>query len=102
MFVPGSGYFKHRARITSEAASNDAILDIDIESASDKQRSAHFTREDELYDSDPNTDDFDVIDGFVSYTKHFKYLGTIISYSLRDDSDINERIAGAGKAMGAE
>jgi hypothetical protein len=101
MFVPGCNYFKRPARITSEAVNDDAVLDIDVETASDEQRSAPYARENELYDLDPQTNNFDVTDGFVSYTKHFKYLGTIISYSLRDDTDINTRIASAGKAMGA-
>jgi hypothetical protein len=73
----------------------------DVETASDEQRSARYAREDKLYDLDPQTNNFDVTDGFVSYTKHFKYSGTIISYSLQDDTDIKTRITSAGKAMGA-
>ncbi|EJK60033.1 hypothetical protein THAOC_19683 [Thalassiosira oceanica] len=32
---------------------------------------------------------------------HFKYLGSFISYNLRDDFDIDLRIKKAGQAMGA-
>ena len=39
--------------------------------------------------------------GIITYSKHFKYLGTFISYNLRDDYDIDKRIAAASKAMGA-
>jgi hypothetical protein len=42
-----------------------------------------------------------VKDGFMTYTKHFKYLGSYISYSLQDDYDIKSRIAAATKALGA-
>ena len=42
-----------------------------------------------------------VKDGFMTYTKHFKYLGSYISYSLQDDYDIKSRIAAATKAFGA-
>ena len=37
----------------------------------------------------------------MTYTKHFKYLGSHISYSLQDDYDIKSRIAAATKAFGA-
>ena len=40
MFVPGCNYFKCLSRTTSDAVNDDAILDIDIETASDEQRSA--------------------------------------------------------------
>ena len=41
--------------------------------------------------------------GFMTYTKHFKYLGSHISYSLQGDYDIKSRIAHAAatKAFGA-
>ena len=42
-----------------------------------------------------------VKDGFVTFTMHFKYLGSFISYNLRDDFDIDTRIKKAGMAMGA-
>ena len=56
-----------------QAVNDNAVLDFDVESASDKQRRVHYTREDVLYDTDPETVNFDVIGGFVSYTKHFKF-----------------------------
>ena len=101
MFIPPCGHFKRAARITNQAVNDDAVLDFDVESESDEHRKLRYAREDELYNSDPETANFDVIEGFVSYTKHFKYLGSMISYSLRDDLDIQRRIDAAGKAMGA-
>ena len=62
MFVPG--HFRCPARITNVAADDDAILEIDAETASDKQRSA--AREDKLYKSDPTNDDFGITGG-LSY-----------------------------------
>jgi hypothetical protein len=47
------------------------------------------------------TQSVNVKDGFMTYTKHFKYLGSYISYSLQDDYDIKSRIAAATKAFGA-
>ena len=39
---------------------------------------ARVAREDALYDDLEETKDICVADGFVSYTKHFKYLGSYI------------------------
>ena len=39
---------------------------------------ARVAREDVLYDELEETNDICVADGFVSYTKHFKYLGSYI------------------------
>ena len=47
------------------------------------------------------TDSSQFKDGFVTFTMHFKYLGSFISYNLRDDFDIDTRIKKAGAAMGA-
>ena len=62
---------------------------------------ARVAREDALYDDLEETKDICVADGFVSYTKHFKYLGSYISYNLRDDFDVEARIAQASASMGA-
>ena len=100
MFIPPCGHFKRVVIITNHAVNDNTVLNFDVESESDEQRKVRYAREDELYDSDPETANFDVIGGFVSYTKHFKYLGSMISYSLRDDLDIQKGIAAAGKATG--
>ena len=42
-----------------------------------------------------------VADGYVTFCKHFKYIGTWISYSLHDDYDISKHIAAANSSMGA-
>ncbi|EJK66850.1 hypothetical protein THAOC_12184 [Thalassiosira oceanica] len=42
-----------------------------------------------------------VKDGFVTFTMHFKYLGSFISYNIREDFDIDLCIKKAGQAMGA-
>ena len=65
---------------------------------SEKARTA---KEDIIYDGLSETKDINVADGYVSFTKHFKYLGSYISYNLRDDFDIESRIASASASMGA-
>ena len=37
----------------------------------------------------------------ITFTRHFKYLGSYISYSLKYDYDIEHRISQASAAMGA-
>jgi hypothetical protein len=101
MFITPCRHFKRADRITNQAVKDDAVLDFDVESESNEHRKLRYAREDELYDSDSETANFDVIGGFVSHTKHFKYVGSMISYSLRDDLDIQKRIDAARKAMGA-
>jgi len=58
-------------------------------------------RDNDAYDKLPETANFCVADGYVSFTQTFRYLGSLINYSLRDDDDITARIASATAAMGA-
>ena len=37
----------------------------------------------------------------ITFTRHFKYLGSYISYSLKDYYDIEHKISQASAAMGA-
>ena len=39
--------------------------------------------------------------GFVSFTKEFKYLGSIVHSSLTSDADVDKRIRSAAAAFGA-
>jgi len=54
-----------------------------------------------MYDKCEQTQRIIVADGFVLFTKHFKYLGSYLSFTLRDDFDVSMRIVSASKAMGA-
>jgi hypothetical protein len=54
-----------------------------------------------FYDTSPNTHRIAVADGHVDFVKHFKYLGSYISFDLTDDCDIDKRIAAANKSMGS-
>ena len=53
------------------------------------------------YDNLDETAKFPVADGSVSFACTFRYLGSLINYSLRDNDDITARIASATAAMGA-
>jgi hypothetical protein len=62
---------------------------------------ARAVREDIKYDSLPETAAITVADGHVTFCRKVKYLGSRISYNLRDDDDINARLATASQSMGA-
>jgi hypothetical protein len=72
-----------------------------LEVLEEARHNAKTAREDHLYDDLAETQQFTVEDGFVTFCKHFKYLGSYISYNLRDDFDIETRIAAARKSVGA-
>ncbi len=40
-------------------------------------------------------------DGFVTFCRHFKYLGFFVSFSLCDDYDIKKRVTATTQSMGA-
>jgi len=55
-----------------------------------------------MYDATRETDIICVGDDrIVTFTKHFKFLKSFISYSLRNDYDIYHRLAKASASMGA-
>jgi hypothetical protein len=58
-------------------------------------------RDNDAYDKLPKTATIPVADGYVSFTRTFRYLGSLINFSLRDDDDITAQIAAARAAMGA-
>ena len=57
-------------------------------------------RDNDAYDKLPETANFHVVGGYVSFTRTFCYLGSLINYSLCDDEDIMAQIASATAAMG--
>jgi len=84
------------------AEDNDDMYALtDAERKKEESEKARIAREDKIYDDLEETQDLAVADGFVSFTRHFKYLGSYISYNLRDDYDIESRIAAASQSMGA-
>jgi len=67
----------------------------------DEHNPGQTEREHTMYDQLNETQIFPVADGFVSLTRTFQYLGSLISYNLRDDDDITSRLATANASMGA-
>ena len=65
------------------------------------QEQARQQKIDVKYDALPDTQQFEVADGYVNFCRTFKYLGSRISYNLRDDANIEARLAAANQSMGA-
>ena len=53
------------------------------------------------YDKSKYTKDIICDFGFISFTKNFTYLGSIVSYDLDDYTDITSRIKKVSQAMGS-
>ena len=51
---------------------------------------SRYKTEETTYDNLPETRIVIVKDGFVTFFRHFKYLGSWISFSLREDHDMYE------------
>ena len=58
-------------------------------------------REEIAYDNLPETRLIVVKDGFVTFCRHFKYLGSWISFSLLEDHNIAKRLAASNTSTGA-
>jgi len=58
-------------------------------------------KEDSLYDQIAETKRAAIGDGYIDFTKHFVYLGSNVSYNLKDDFDISQRLTKAFQSMGA-
>ena len=112
VFFPPPQFFKHRrtprimesrrqtrsmTRSTNNPTTEDAPTLEDDDEQNDQQRE----NEGEVYDALEETKKIEVADGYVTFTRSFKYLGLAISYNLRDDDDVCARIAAANASMGA-
>jgi hypothetical protein len=71
------------------------------EKKKETRESALQRREDAKYDALPETKQCDIADYYVTFCQTFKYLGSCISYNLRDDADIEAWLAAANQSMGA-
>ena len=73
-----------------------------INSADDnrEQNPGQTEHEHKMYNRLDKTQSFPVADSFVSFTRTFWYLGSLISYNLRDNNAIAARLAAANASMG--
>ena len=62
---------------------------------------ARYKIEEIAYNDLPNTRLIVVMDGFSTFCRHFKYIGSWISFSLQEDQDIAKKLAVANDSMGS-
>ena len=94
--------------LTQEADELDDTLNHDINDAlteteqqQEEMRKQHRARAELLYDNLEEPAPIPVSNGQVTFCRHFKYLGSYVSFCLCDDYDIDKCIAAASQAMGA-
>ena len=58
-------------------------------------------QEEKIYDTLEETQPINIADGYVTFCRHFKYLGSYVSFGLCDDYDIEKRVTAATQSMGA-
>ena len=93
IFFPPPGYFKPLALPPPEPPALSTTSLPLATKPTQESKSAKRKREDEQYEKSSATQPILLPDGgILTFTKHFKYLGNFISYSLRDDHDIEHRI----------
>ena len=64
-------------------------LHLDVAMSEDDEDDEDQTeREGRIYDKLDETRDIDVDNGYVTFTRLFRYLGSMISYNLCDNEDI--------------
>jgi hypothetical protein len=90
----------YHSSITTSLDTNHTLL-CPFSDESRESEHARTTREDAMYDTLPETEAINVADGCVTFCRTFKYLGSRITYNLRDDNDIDARLSAASRSMGA-
>ena len=78
----------HKLQYTDDALTNNKRQ---------AEQKEHLQRkpEEELYDNLDETKPISVKDGYVTFCRHFKYLGSFISFGLCDNYDIEKRVTAA-------
>jgi len=84
-----------------ESLVSTCMLAVGRGGAASKTEAMYFPSPRQIY-TDENTSNFPVDDtGSISLTESFRYLGSIIHYSLTSDADVDYRISKASAAFGA-
>ena len=101
LYVPVRAFFDDLPRaIQDESDSSSRAL---VKKPTTKEKESAKSRlEDLKYDTCEETKQIVFPNGHtVDFTKHFKYLGSFVSYTLKDDYEIDKRIKKAKQQMGA-
>jgi len=99
--IPSSPASTHTANTAVQICTPRPTGKQKIKAKKETQESIRQKKINVKYDALPETKQFDVADGYVTFCRTFKYLGSRISYNLRDDADIEARLAMVNQSMGA-
>ena len=100
VFFPKPGFFKPPPALPPPNSPTNSSLVVKTKKRTESEKKKR-EREDLQYENSDETKIVMVENGFVTFTRHFKYLGSHISYNLTDDHDIDSRISAASSSMGA-
>ena len=101
VFFPPPGHFKPSALPPSTPPMDPSQLPVTSKPKQESEEQKR-KRHDTLYNAAPETALINIGEhGHITFTKHFKYLGSYFSYSLNDNYNIAERLSQASSAMGA-
>ena len=100
MYFAKPGFYDHSSHmIEPEQVPAGTLV---IPGKKSESPAARYTRESAVYDKIPQTARKWIQGrGFIDLTKVFKYLGSLITFDLRDDQDIQRAVNKAYQAMGA-
>ena len=97
-FFPTPWYFTLPILPNSDASTTTSpYITVKFKQKNEKQKRQ---RDDKQYDNLPDTAIVNFKEGNATFTRHFNYLGSYISYNLRDDHDVDRRIAATSASMG--
>ena len=101
IFFPPPGFF-HQMKIVSCGINGENM--VSIKRSKQVKGGSHdkkCKREESLCIALTETKQISVANGNITFCPHFNYLGSWISFSLRDDHDVAKRIASGNASMGA-
>jgi hypothetical protein len=104
LLPPPSGFFASRMPALEQDISDTLEYGDDTLTNDERQdepkMKAQQDQEELIYDTPGETKPINVGNGFVSFCRHFKYLGSIVSFSLCDDYNTEQCVTAATQSMG--
>ena len=102
VFFPAPGHFKILTLPTTAIPTYSSFSRLEIPKQKKENEETKQKRNDQKYEDAEETKPIRIGEtGIITFTRHFKYLGSYISYLLKYDYDNEHRISQASVAMGA-
>ena len=101
IFFPPPVFFNQNKIVSCETNGENIFSIRRSKEVNGESHEKKYKQEESLYIVPTETKQITVADVNVTFCSHFKYLGSWISFSLRDDHDVAKRIASANTSMEA-